>query len=115
MAHRFRPSLMPRNRAILAMHLAGASRFEIAVHFKIGHDYAHAICRLMKGGGKRFGGPKEKAERNAEIKRQFRTGRAIRDIATQFRIADITVRDILRHEKAYAGPLWRDIQARRLH
>jgi DNA-binding CsgD family transcriptional regulator len=111
----FRQSLMPRNRAILEMHYAGASRFEIAVHFKISHDYAHRICRLMKGGGKRYGGPKEKTERNADIKRLRRAGRSIADIAAQFRIADVTVRDILRHEKPYDGPLWSDIQGRRLH
>jgi DNA-binding CsgD family transcriptional regulator len=113
--HRFRQSLMPRNRAILEMHYAGASRFEIAVHFKISHDQAHRICRLMKGGGKPFNGPKEKKERNAQIKRLRKKGRTTADIASLFRIAEMTVRDILRHEKPYDGPLWRDIQARRLH
>lgn len=103
-----------RNAEILRMHFAGASRFEIAVRFRISHGWAHDICRILKGNGNGKSAP-EKTERNNEIKRMYRLGQSISVIASKYRIAEITVRDILRHEKPYNGPMWRDIQERRLH
>ena len=109
-----RPSQQARNREIMRMHFAGASRFEIALRFGFSHDHAHKICRILKGGGNGKA-PPEKTDRNKQIKKLRKRGRSVHDIAVLFRISNTTVRDILRREVPYDGPTWAEIQTRRLH
>ena len=102
---------MPRNNKITAMVRAGATRRQVGERFGLDPDYVHKICRILKATRQ---GAATKTERNNEIRRLRRLGRPLRELAKKFGVSHSIIRRVGK-QKPYDGPLWSEIQDRRLH